>query len=127
MTLFTSLQDPPPQSSFSLLGPVTSPVGDRGMLSLEESPFPRSHIIQAELDAWSRKVSVVMGKGITAAAGWMGGSLSKIGWVTAALLWPWLGPDAATTPRRHQSQRSAQEDQQAACTPRADHGLEGSH
>lgn len=69
------------------------------MLSLEEGPFPRSHTIQAELDAWSRKVSVVMGKGITAAAGWMGGSLSKIGWVTAALLWPWLGPDAATTPK----------------------------
>lgn len=92
MTLFPSLQDPPPQSSFSLLGPVTSPVVDRGMLSLEEGPFPRSHTIQAELDAWSRKVSVVMGKGITAAAGWTGGSLSRIGRVTAGPAQALAGP-----------------------------------
>lgn len=79
MTLFPSLQDPPPQSSFPLLGPVTSPLVDRGMLSLE-GPFPRSRTSQEELEAWSRNVSVVRGKGSTAAAGWVGGSLSGRGW-----------------------------------------------
>ena len=53
----------------------------------------QDHTIQAKLDAWSRKVSVVMGKGITAAAGWTGGSLSRIRRLTAgpalALAGPW--------------------------------------
>lgn len=82
-------------------------------------PRRRSHASQAKLEAWSRKVSHN--------CSWTEALyLGEDGWQQALLL-PWLDPDAATTPWQPPGRRSAQGDQQAACIPRADHGLEGSH
>lgn len=99
LSLPPSVQDPPPQSSFPLPGPVTSWTVDRGSLSLGEDPTPARPSWKLDPGKW------VAGRVTESQLQLDGGSISGRGWVAAgpalALAGPWCChyPVAASRPK----------------------------